>query len=311
MPRAHFGPGPAVLAFDVGGTDVKSALVDASGQVLGVRRTPAPVHGENPAGRLAEALAHLQADYLATYPTVHPVAAGVSVPGIVDETTGVGILAGNMGWRDAPVRDLVGTALGLPIAFGHDVRSAGAAEFALGAAREYENVVVLAIGTGIAGAIIIDGKPYSAHGYAGEFGHALSDPNGDPCPCGAVGCLETIASAGAIARRYGAATGTVVRGARVVLEAAQAGDDVAQRVWNDAVDALAAALARTAAILAPEAIVIAGGLSEAGDALFVPLQARLEQLLSFHRRPKLLRAQLGDDAGLLGTALAARRALVR
>lgn len=311
MPRPSFGPGPAVLAFDVGGTDTKSALVDGSGSVLGVRRTPTPVHGANPAGDLAKALACLQADYREAFPEVHPVAAGLSVPGIVDETTGVGILAGNLGWRDAPVRDLVSAALGLPIAFGHDVRSAGAAELALGAARQYENVVVLAIGTGIAGAIIIDGKPYAAHGYAGEFGHALSDPNGDACPCGARGCLETIASAGAIARRYSAATGTVVREALAVLEAAKAGDVNATRIWDDAINALAASLARTAAVLAPEAIVIAGGLSEAGDALFVPLQARLEHLLSFHRRPALIRAELGDDAGLLGTALAARRALVQ
>jgi glucokinase len=166
--------------------------------------------------------------------------------------------------------------------------------------------VVLIIGTGIAGGLILGGHPYTGGGFAGEIGHALSDPQGERCPCGAVGCLETISSAAAIARRYGAASGKAVPGALEVLTAATAGDADAIRVWEDAVRALAEQLARLAAVLAPEAIVLGGGLAQAGSALFDPLAAQLEALLSFHRRPVLLRARLGDDAGLLGTALAAR-----
>jgi glucokinase len=97
-----------------------------------------------------------------------------------------------------------------------------------------------------------------------------------------------------------------VPGAREVLAAAAAGDAEAARVWDDAVAALAEALARLVATIAPEAVVIGGGLAQAGPALFEPLGRRLDALLSFHRRPALLRAELGDDAGLLGTALAAR-----
>lgn len=305
-PTTALGPGEAVFAFDVGGTDTKSALVDRHGHVLGLRRTPTPRNGDDPATEIVASLAVLAHEHLARTPGVQPVAAGVSVPGLVDERTGVGMFASNLGWRDAPIRELAERALGLPVAFGHDVRAAGDAEHRLGAARGYGDVVVLAIGTGIAGALVLGGRPYAGGGFAGELGHSLSDPDGERCACGARGCLETVASAGAIARRYTAASGIAVPGAREVLAAAQAGDAHAVRVWDDAVDALAEALARLVATIAPEAVVIGGGLAQAGPALFEPLGRRLDALLSFHRRPALLQARLGDDAGLLGTALAAR-----
>lgn len=303
---APLGPGEAVLAFDVGGTDTKSALIDRHGRVLSLRRTSTPRDAADPAGAVVAALTELARTHVAEVPDVRPVAAGVSVPGLVDELAGVGIFSSNLGWRDAPIRELAEQALRLPLAFGHDVRAAGDAEHRLGAARGFGDVVVLAIGTGIAGALILDGRPYAGGGFAGELGHALSDPEGETCTCGARGCLETIASAGAVARRYTAASGIAVDGAREVLAAALAGDAVARRVWDDAVRALAEALARLVATVAPEAVVLGGGLAQAGPALFDPLGERLDALLSFHRRPALVRARLGDDAGLLGTALAAR-----
>lgn len=300
------GPGEAVLAFDVGGTDTKSAVVDRRGRVLGLRRTPTPRHLDDPAGAVVSSLAALVREQLDHVPDVRPVAAGVSVPGLVDERAGVGVFASNLGWRDAPLREIAERELGLPVAFGHDVRAASDAEYRLGAAAAYRDVVVLTIGTGIAGGIVLGGRPYTGGGFAGELGHALSDPEGERCGCGSIGCLETISSAGAIARRYTAASGIAVPGAREVLVAAAAGDVDAVRIWDDALRALAEQLARVVSILAPEAVVIGGGLAQAGPALFEPLGERLDALLSFHRRPALVRARLGDDAGLLGTALAAR-----
>lgn len=306
MARAlSLGPGPAVLAFDVGGTDIKSALVDSAGSFSQVRRTPT-TRGVDAARAITASLAELASPLIAA--AASPVAAaGVSVPGLVDEAAGVGVLSANLGWRDAPIRDLAAEALGLPVAFGHDVRAAGVAEQAFGAARDARSAVVVVIGTGIAGAIILDGRPYAGQGFAGEIGHSLAVPDGELCPCGARGCLETVASAHSIARRYTAETGEQVRGAREVLVAALGGDAAAARIWGSAVDALAQSLARLIALLAPEVIVIGGGLSGAGDALFRPLGTRLDELLSFHARPRLVRAELGDDAGLLGTAIAARR----
>lgn len=306
MEPTRLGPGQAVLAFDVGGTDTKSTVVDEAGRVLGLRRTPTPRDPEDPAGAVVRSLAALARTQLAQVPDVRPVTAGLSVPGLVDERVGVGIFASNLGWRNAPLRDLAEQELGLQVAFGHDARAASAAEHRLGAATAYEDVVVLTIGTGIAGGLVLGGRPYAGGGFAGEIGHALSDPAGERCACGAIGCLETISSAGAIARRYTAASGIAVSGAIDVLAAAAAGDADAVRVWDDAVGALAEQLARLVATVAPEAVVIGGGLAQAGLALFEPLRERLDALLSFHRRPALLPASLGDDAGLLGTALAAR-----
>ncbi|MET0725673.1 MAG: ROK family protein [Leifsonia sp.] len=303
---ASLGPGAAVLAFDVGGSDTKSAVVDSAGVLHGLRRTPTPLDTAHPAGAIIDHLAGLARDYAAEYPAVQPRAAGFLVPGLVDDDNGVGVFASNFGWRDAPFRASAEDRLLMPVAFSHDVRGAGEAEFRLGAARGYRDVAVLVIGTGIAGAFFIDGRAHVAGGYAGEIGHSIIIPGGPPCPCGGRGHLEAVASAGGIVRRYGERTGRAVSGARDVLGRARAGDAEAAVIWDEAVDGLALGLSQVVALLAPEAIVIGGGLAQAGAALFDPLERRLDELLTFHRRPELLPAQIGADAGLLGAALRAR-----
>lgn len=307
MPPAArgIGAGVPVLAFDVGGTDIKSALFDADGAARGLRRTPTPALGDAPGPALIEELARLADELRAQHPDVTPEALGFVVPGIVDTDAGIGVYASNLGWRDAPLRALAAERLHLPVAFDHDVRAASWAEHELGGARAHDDVVVLIIGTGIAGAILVGGRPYTAGGYAGEIGHSpVAD--GPDCACGGRGCLETIASAGAIARRYAAETGTTPDGARDVIARAAAGDAIAARIWNDALAALAIALAQLTAMVAPEAIVIGGGLSRAGGALFDELRTRLAARLSFHRMPELIPAQLEGNAGLIGAALRAR-----
>lgn len=301
------GAGAPVLAFDVGGTDIKSALFDADGTVLGLRRTPTPLSDDGTPARLIERLAELADELRAQHPDVVPQAVGLVVPGIVDAESGIGVFSSNLGWRDAPMRDLMAARFGMPVAFDHDVRTASWAEHVLGGARDYANAVVLIIGTGIAGALLVDGRPYTAGGYAGEIGHS---PLGEwPCPCGARGCLEAIASAGAISRRYTEATGDPVDGAREVIARAAAGDDTAARIWNEALDALTMSIAQLTAVIAPQAVVIGGGLSRAGSALFDELRTRLADRLSFHRIPALVPAELSGDAGILGSALRARQAV--
>jgi glucokinase len=300
------GRGAPVLAFDVGGTDIKSALFDADGTAIGLRRTPTPAGGEDPAGALSDRLSEHAEELRAQHPQVVPEAVGLVVPGIVDADAGVAVFSSNLGWRDAPLRDLMAARFGLPVTFDHDVRAGSWAERVLGGARDYADAVVLIIGTGIAGALLVGGKPYTAGGYAGEIGHS---PIGEwPCPCGARGCLEAVASAGAISRRYTEATGAAVSGAHEVLALAAAGDEAAARIWDDALDALTLSLAQLTAVLAPQAVVIGGGLSRAGGALFDQLRLRLADRLSFHRIPVLVPAELSGDAGILGSALLAREA---
>jgi glucokinase len=304
-------PGPAsaaVVAVDVGGTDMKTAVLDADGELVSIEREPTP-HGPDAADEIIERLAHAVERARIRNPEATVGAVGLAVPGLVDDIRGVGLFASNLTWQNYPFRDRAAARTGLPVAFGHDVRAAGRAERELGVARTIRNVAVVTIGTGIASTIVIDDKTILADGFAGEIGHSIIDPGGAPCACGGRGHLEGIASARAIAHRYAERTGMQTRGSREVLELALRGDAVAQAVWQDAIDALALGLAQIVAIAGPEAIVIGGGLAQAGDELFVPLEAALDVHLSFQRRPTLLRARLGENAGLLGTALAARRQL--
>jgi Transcriptional regulator/sugar kinase len=303
--KTLLGPGSAVFAFDVGGTDMKASLVDETGTLREVVRVATPHDGRDTADRVLERLVEIADGFTARHPDVAPRAAGLLVPGHVDDEAGIGVFAENLGWHDYPFRARGSALFGMPVSFSHDVRGAGEAEHRLGAAAGFDDVVVAVIGTGIAAAVFIQGRLYTGGGLAGEIGHdKVAD--GPECACGGHGCLEAVASAAAIARRYNAKTGSHVAGARDVLQLMHGGDANAAWVWEDAIDALALGLSHTVALLAPEAIVIGGGLSLAGDDLFVPLRNRLDEILTFHRRPQLIPASIGADAGLIGAALRAR-----
>lgn len=304
---------PPYLLFDVGGTDIKSALSDDAGNLSNIRRVPTLRGTPNPADALVEQLHGLGTEMLAGSgrAPVKPGAVGLLVCGIVDENRGLGVFSANLGWRNAPLRDMIASAFGLPVGFGHDVSMAGAAELRFGAGTELgakvNNAVMLVIGTGIAAALFVDGRTVSAGGYAGELGHAAV-PGGFDCPCGAQGCLETIGSAGAIAKRYSQATGTPVRGAREVLEAMYQGDGIATRIWEEAIEAIAFSIAQLCASVAPETVIIGGGLAQAGEALLEPLRRSVRSKLSYHREPLIVPARLGEDAGLRGAFLKAKEA---
>ncbi|WP_284986212.1 ROK family protein [Arthrobacter sp. fls2-241-R2A-172] len=298
-----------VLSFDVGGTDIKAGLVDARGEVLGMRRVPTPLDSSRPGEAVLDRLAELAAELAAEFPGSPARAAGIIVPGIVDSAAGVGVYSANLGWRDFPFTAEAEKRLGIPVAFDHDVRSAAAVEHSLGGSREFNDVVVMVVGTGIAAAVFSGGKPVTAGGFAGELGHAqVPDPDASPGTAGST-ILEAVGSAGAIAKRYHRASGTRVNGARGVLLRANDGDQLAARIWADAVDALAFTICQCVNIIGTEAVVIGGGLAEAGEELLEPLRARVDHILDFQRRPQLIRAQLGQDAGLLGAALNARALL--
>lgn len=303
-PDVTLGPGAVVAVLDVGGTEIKTATLDPHGRLGGV------AHRTTPRGSdVVERVLDVVEEHVAAVGARHRVGAvGLVVPGIVDADRGVAVFSENLEWRDVPFRDLVAARVGIPVGFGHDVASAGRAESELGAARGSDDVAVLVVGTGMAAAVISDGRPLLAGGWAGELGHSVVDPDGPACVCGARGCLEAIASAAAIARLYSAATGKEVTGAEDVLRQLRAGDPAAHRVWDDAVVALAAGIRQLAAIVSPELVVIGGGLSRAGDDLFEPLRAALAATVRPHRLPRLVPAAIGAHAGLVGAALLGRDA---
>jgi glucokinase len=169
-------------------------------------------------------------------------------------------------------------------------------------------VLFLPIGTGIAGAMFVHGQLVH-HPYAGEIGHVYAGFD-EPCACGATGCLEAVASGAAICRRYERRSGSKVS-AQELIERAEAGDRAAAAVWGDALDALARVLTSYVSLLAPQRIVVGGGVSRAGERLLEPLRTRLRQRLVWQQEPELVAAVLGDEAGSLGAGLLARRALRR
>lgn len=305
------GRRPAYLLFDVGGTDIKAALCAPDGTMQEVLRSPTPRTGEADAAAILDHLEVLHRRLMTERPGLRPVAAGIVVCGTVDEQAGVGTYSTNLDWRDVPFRDSCAARFGIPTGFGHDVGAAGEAELVFGAGRDLgekrHNSAVLVIGTGIAGALFVDGRRLAAGGYAGEIGHAAV-PGGRSCPCGAHGCLETVVSAAAIARHYTEATGNPAAGGREVLERVRAGDPEAVRIWDTAVEALSYSIAQLCSIIGSEAIVIGGGLAQAGEDLLAPLRSRVDARLSYHRRPVIAQARLGQDAGLMGAYLRARTA---
>ncbi|HMK97023.1 MAG TPA: ROK family protein, partial [Acidimicrobiales bacterium] len=257
------------------------------------------------------------------------------------EARGVARWAVNLGWRDVDAARLAAEALGLPVWLGHDVRLGGEAEGALGAGRGARDFLFVPIGTGIAAAVVLDGRARrGVDGLAGEIGHFVVAPGGPLCRCGARGCLETLASASALARRYrerkAGAEAAVTPGVQLeagavgpdgpapgvstpshswpdaagVLALARGGDGVAADIWADAIGHLGRALAVAQSLLDVELIVVGGGLANAGESLLRQVEGAFSPLLPVQHMPRIALAQLGDEAAGLGAALLARSAAV-
>ncbi|MFG2402110.1 ROK family protein [Streptomyces lydicus] len=305
-----------VIALDVGGTGMKAALVGVDAAPSDGTPPALLYEARRPTGRergpdaVVEAILGFAAELrdigTARFGTTAE-AAGVAVPGIVDERTGTAVYAANLGWRDVPMRALLSERLGgVPVALGHDVRTGGLAEGRIGAGRGADRFLFVPLGTGIAGAIGIGGRiEAGAHGSAGEIGHIVVRPGGHSCGCGQRGCLETVASAAAVGRDWAAACGDPQASAADAAKAVESGDARARAVWQGAVDALADGLLTGLTLLDPHTMIIGGGLAEAGDTLFAPLREAVRRRVTFQRLPSIVPAALGDAAGCLGAGLLA------
>ncbi|WP_406125882.1 ROK family protein [Streptomyces canus] len=297
-----------VIALDVGGTGMKAALVGAGGELLyQARRATGRDRGPD---AVVDGILDFAAE-LRAYGIEHfgapALAAGVAVPGIVDEERGIAAYSANLGWRDLPLRGLLTDRLGgVPVALGHDVRTGGLAEGRIGAGKGADRFLFVPLGTGIAGAIGIAGRVESgAHGFAGEIGHIVVRPGGTPCPCGQRGCLERYASAAAVSEAWASVTGNPEADAADCAAAVEADDPKAREVWQYAVDALADGLLTALTLLDPRTLIIGGGLAEAGDTLFTPLREAVRRRVTFQKLPTIVPAALGDTAGCLGAGLLA------
>jgi glucokinase len=217
---------------------------------------------------------------------------GIGSPGPLDRETGIVIVTPNLGWRDFPLRDRVSAAVGLPATLDTDANCATFGDWGVGAARGARHVIGLTIGTGIGGGIILNGALFhGASDAAGELGHTSIDATGRRCGCGNYGCLEAYASGPAIAERAREALAggeqsilpELVDGdlrritAATVYAAEQRGDAVAGHVVRDTATFLGIGVANFLNIFNPEVVVLAGGVTQAGDALFEPLRAEVRR----------------------------------
>ncbi|MGD6747242.1 ROK family protein [Streptomyces sp. BH106] len=302
-----------VAALDIGGTKIAGALVDDRGHLLlrAQRPTLAQEDGETVMGAVAEVLGELTASAL--WPRVRAV--GIGSAGPVDRSRGTVSPVNVPGWRGFPLVDRVRAVTGeLPVELIGDGVAITAAEHWQGAAQGHDNALCMVVSTGVGGGLILGGELHPGPtGNAGHIGHISVDLDGDPCPCGARGCVERIASGPNIARRAlaegwqpgsdGDAT------AAAVARAARAGDAVAIASFERAAQALAAGIAATATLVEIDIAVIGGGVAKAGDVLFTPLRRALRDYatLSFVQGLTVAPASTGTDAGLVGAAAAALR----
>jgi glucokinase len=294
-----------VLACDVGGTTMKAEVTDGRGLVVESGSTPTP-HGEAALAALS-ALGKELLDRLDRETGQRPSSAGVALPGRVDRQGRLGVSSVNIGWRDLEFGSVLDEAWQLPVVVDHDVTVAGWAEWLEGAGRGYDDVVFVALGTGVAASLVVNGRLVRGGvGQAGEFGHLVVRPGGRLCACGARGCLESVASASAIARAYAELSGRQVAGAHDVLEALE-DDPQAQTAWQGGIDALADGLAAVTALLAPSLVIIGGGMADAGEALLAPLRKALRERSFVTQMPELSGGMFGSRAGLVGAAMLARR----
>lgn len=321
MPNAH---NKYIIGVDLGGTNIGVGAMSSDGsRQYAMSSTPTPVRSANSSESVVARMVEMVEQTIAQ--TLRETGAkrsdilgvGIGAPGPLDRENGIVIIAPNLGWHNLPLRSLISDAVHLPCSLDNDANCATYGEWWIGAARGARNVVGITIGTGIGGGLMMDGKLY--HGssdVAGEIGHMTIDQTGRRCGCGNYGCLEAYASGPNIAERAREALRagdvsdllSMVGGdmdritAATVYQAAQNGDTVAREVVRDTARFLGTGLANLLNIFNPDVIVVAGGVTQAGDALFVPLrnEVRRRAFKPAVEACRIVPGELPGTAGVVG-----------
>ncbi len=307
------------VAVDLGGTNIRAALIDHEGQILKRADTPTQAKEGFKAvvGRIANLIQNIGGD--------HPVGIGLGTPGAPDPHSGI-MMSPAVNIPDSPGYPLgpeLAEKTGLPVALDNDANLAALAEAWLGAAQNEPVALLLTLGTGIGGGLLIDGSIYHGLSNITEIGHTCISWNGRECACGCVGCFEAYASARAFGRdtqealKAGGEAAKKSRlwelcggrpekaDARLLCDAAREGDAFAENILDQSCEYLAAGTGSLVNALNPSCVMFGGGLALAGEVLFSRVRAALTRNRAFApvwERCKLVPAKLGDDAGLLGAA---------
>lgn len=226
---------------------------------------------------------------------------GIGLPGLVDTTTGTAHFATNLQWQPTNFKEMIQEWTRLPACVEHDVRCGAIAEMAFGALRGEQDFVYVAIGTGIGASIGINGQIYAGFtGYAGELGHTIVHPQGRPCTCGRLGCLEAYCSAKHIELQFLSRTG-IHATCEEIGGLVKTGHLIAAEIWDEAMATLAAALVNYATLISPRKIVLGGGVSAAGEQLIIePVRSHMQRMAPDLVMPEFSLSQLRQHSGVIG-----------
>ncbi len=315
-----------IIGVDLGGTKISVGATDTEGQgMYGLHSEPTlPEEGATSViNRISRMVLQTMSETMRETGADRKyfLGVGVGAPGPLDRKKGVVIVTPNLGWKDVPLRDMISSLTKLPVSLDNDANCATYGEWWTGAARGEKNVIGVTIGTGIGGGLILNGELYhGASDVAGEIGHTTIEQNGRRCGCGNYGCLEAYASGPAIADRAREALSDDLNSilpalaggdaamitAQTVYAAAAEGDAIAREVVRDTARYLGTGLASLLNIFNPGVVVIAGGVTQAGDALFEPLRVEVRKRAF---RPaveacRIVPGALPGTAGVVGAAAA-------
>lgn len=301
------------LGIDVGGTNIKGLVVDESGKIFA--RAKVETRAKEGAGVVVNQIETVVMTILKEAGvTINEVKAmGIGTPGQIDREQGIIRDAGNLYFKEVPLKRILEDRLNTQVFLGNDAQLATLGEAWLGAGQGASNLVMITLGTGIGGGIIINGSIYhGVNGTAGELGHMKILSEGPPCSCGQVGCWETVASGTAMLRRMKellTSQNTVFFSAtqealtvRLLKKAAEQGDKLALQVFEETAYYLSLGLSNIINIFNPEIIIVGGGVGETGDILLKPAieQAKSLSLRVPANTVRITQAQLGNNAGALG-----------
>lgn len=308
------------IGIDVGGTNLKAGLVNGNGEILAVARTPLGVF-QGPEW-FAETLAGLAQEVMAQKDvSVQEIGwVGIGIPGAV--SGGRILYTANIPMTNVPLEQLFRRHLDIPVLLGNDADCAAVAEWTCGAGRGMKNFLVATLGTGLGGGMILNGRLHTGMGAGGEIGHIVICEGGAPCNCGRRGCWEAYASATGLIRLtleamekhpesllHTLAAESEVEG-RTAFLAAERGDETALAVCTDYARYLASGLVSMINVLHPEAVALGGGVAAAPDELLLnpvrEIVARECYARHTNQVPHILRAEMGNDAGIIGAALLGR-----
>lgn len=292
------------VGVDLGGTNLRVGLADLAGTIVARCEWPSPgklgTKGEAAVSYVARAIRDTVTD--SGLDPSRMGAIGLGAPGVTDPSTGVVSIAPALGWQNTPVASMLRDEFGVPVRVDNDVNAAAMAELHYGYGQELRDFVFVSIGTGIGSGIVIDGRLHrGASGAAGEIGYMVIDHTWSGSTTYDFGCFESMAAAGAIAAMAAEALGVDDALPEDLFRAAGSGHRAAGQAVKAIADRIAAAFSCIAALIDPQAIVIGGGISGAGEVLLEPVRERLAQLSPF--APELRASRLGTDAGLVGAAV--------